>query len=208
MAPAATLGQNEGAELERARAHPYREMAFMPRAVRSSRFALAGVWICGALCLPLRADPAPAQTEAARALDWTLGEWRGVRRDGADGSEGRMSVRVEPILGGAGQIEQLEVEHEGGVYRGFAVQMLDPELGRWVRQYVNSTRGRFVRIEGEVEPDGARSVWRSVAPERTRESRLVSERVEPKLWRRTMHVSEDQGQTWRVLWTDELERLN
>jgi len=165
---------------------------------------LALLLTCVILCPPLKADPA----RTAGVLDWTLGEWQGVRRDGADGSEGRMTVRVEPILGGAGLIEQLEVTHDDGVYRGFAVQVFDPELGRWVRQYVNATRGHFVRIEGEVEDGGARSTWRSVAPERPRESRLVSEWVEPDLWRRTMHVSEDQGQTWRVLWTDELERVD
>ena len=140
----------------------------------------------------------------SRVLDWTVGEWVGVRRDGADGSEAPMKMRVESILGGAGQARHLEVRHDGGVYRGFSVQVFDTELGRWVRQYVNATRSTFVRLEGEV--DGERTIWRSVAPERKRESRLVSERPTPETWRNTMNVSDDHEKTWRVLWIDELRR--
>jgi hypothetical protein len=73
-----------------------------------------------------------------------------------------------------------------------------------VRQYVNATRGRFVRLEGEVEGD--RSTWRATTPGRTRESRLVSERLAGERWRRTQLVSDDGGGTWRILWEDELER--
>jgi len=145
-------------------------------------------------------EPAPE-----RAFDWTVGTWEGVRRDGADGSEAPMTMRVAPILGGAGQIRELEVRHSGGVYRGFSVQVFEREAGRWVEQYANDVHGRFARLEGELEGGGARSVWRSVAPERRRESRLVSERLGPDRWRRTQSVSEDGGATWRVLWIDELE---
>ncbi len=137
-------------------------------------------------------------------FDWTLGEWTGLRRDGADGSEEPMTMRVEPILEGTGQILHMEIVHSGGIYRGFSVQVLDPGLGRWVRQYVNATRGTFSRLEGEAE--GNRSVWRGAGEGRMRETQLVSERLADGLWRRTLTVSEDGGATWRVLWTDELWR--
>ena len=113
-----------------------------------------------------------------------------------------MTVRVETILGGAGFIEHLEVAHHDGVYRGFTVDLFDKDLGRWVRMYANSARGKFVRLEGEVQAD--HSVWRSSAPDRVRDSRLVSERLATDRWRRTMSVSEDKGATWRVLWVDDL----
>ena len=145
-----------------------------------------------------------ASGPGARALDWTLGIWTGVRRDGADGSEGALTMRVEPILDGAGHIRHVEVVHDGGVYRGFAVQVIDPRTGRWQRRYVNAVRARFASLEGET--DGDRSVWRSTSPDRSRESRLVSDRLAPDRWRRTMSVSEDGGSTWRVLWTDLLVR--
>jgi beta-lactamase class D len=44
---------------------------------------------------------------------WTLGSWSGIRRDGSDGSEGPIQVRVRSILGGAGVSEELEVTHGG-----------------------------------------------------------------------------------------------
>jgi hypothetical protein len=172
-----------------------------------SRRALALVAALGlaASCRTM-APPGAEESVTHGPFDWTLGDWRGVRRDGADGSAAPLSVRVEPILAGAGQIESLVVEPNGevGAYRGFAVQALEPATGRWSRRYVNSTSGRFVPLEGEV--DGERSTWTVSAPDRLRESRLVSERVPPDGWRRTMRVSEDGGATWRVLWMDELER--
>lgn len=146
------------------------------------------------------------ESPAQAAFDWTVGAWTGARQDAAHGSEAPMTMRVEAILGGAGLVRELEVRHAGGVYRGFSVQAFERAAGRWVEQYLNDVHGRFVRLEGELEDGGARSVWRSVAPERRRESRLVSERLGADRWRRTQSVSEDGGATWRVLWIDELER--
>jgi hypothetical protein len=70
--------------------------------------------------------------------------------------------------------------------------------------YANSTRETFARLEGQVETD--RVTWQSVTPGRTRESRIVTERLNTNQWRRTQRVSGDGGRTWRVLFTDELER--
>ena len=138
------------------------------------------------------------------ALDWQVGRWEGTRRDAGDGSEGKLVMRVETILGGAGQTRELEITHAGGVYRGFAVQVFDPEDELWRRRYVNDVRRSFASLEGSV--DGERSVWCSTSPGRERESRLVSERPSPDTWRRTMSVSEDDGATWSVLWIDELRQ--
>ena len=142
--------------------------------------------------------------ETASDLDWTLGRWEGGRRDGADGSEARMTMRVEAILGGTGQIRHIEVTHGGGVYRGFAVQVFNEAKGRWVRHYTSENRGHFSSLEGETKGD--RSIWRVTTPDRTRESRLISERLGDDRWRRTMSVSQDGGRTWSVLWIDELHR--
>lgn len=146
----------------------------------------------------------PAQDSDRSALHWTLGAWEGVRRDGADGTEAPMTCRVEAILGGAGFAEHLEVRHDKGVYRGYAVAALDRDAGRWVRQYVNDVKGRFVRQEGS--PDGDRITWRSVSPERKQESRMVSERIGAEGWRRTQSYSDDGGKTWKVRFVDELRR--
>ncbi len=148
--------------------------------------------------------PGTIAAETASDLDWTLGLWEGGRRDGADGSEARMTMRVEAILGGAGQIRHIEIPHGGDVYRGFAVQVFNEAKGRWVRHYTSENRGRFSSLEGEAEGDS--SIWRMTTPDRTRESQLTSERLGDDRWRRTMSISKDGGRTWTVLWIDELHR--
>lgn len=164
---------------------------------------LVALGVLPGACRAPGASPAEAD-EPARALDWTLGTWEGWRRDGEDGSRAPMTMRVASILDGAGQTRQLEITHGGGVYRGFCVQVFDPASGTWHRRYVNDVRRRFAELEGTVE-DG-RSIWRGVSPDRTRESMVVSERPAADRWTRTMKVSEDGGETWRVLWVDELVR--
>lgn len=177
----------------------------MTRRMRRKSFAAAALLLVAASLPGTLAAHETGEGEPHDDLDWTVGTWEGFREDGADGTRAPMTLRVEEILAGAGLVEHLEVTHGGGVYRGFSVTVFDPEAGTWVRQYVNSSRGRFVRLEGEV--DGDRSTWRSTTPGRARESRLVSERLDDgRRWRRTQQVSEDGGETWRTLWQDELDR--
>ena len=148
---------------------------------------------------------AAGEKNLATAFDWTLGTWAGVRIDVASGRRAPMTMRVEPILGGAGQIRHIEVEPGDDAYYGFAVQVLDAERSLWIRQYTNAGRGTFSLLEGEVK-DERTSVWRGASPGRSRESRLLSERLGQDGWRRTMSISEDGGETWQDLWIDKLER--
>lgn len=191
-----------------------------PRAIRSRGMTRAAALALAAACLawgpspaqgsgfsgggPPSGDPAPGETSLLRAFDWTVGSWKGVRRDGADGSEAEMSMTVETILGGEGQIRRIAIAGGEEVYHGFAVQVPDRERGVWVRRYVNRGRGSFSSLEGR--PDGEGSTWTSVTPGRRRESRLVSRREGADGWTRTMSVSEDGGKSWRIFWIDELRR--
>lgn len=157
----------------------------------------AGLGACGHQA----GDEAPAN-----ARTWLIGSWHGVRRDGVDGSESVLTSRFEAILDGGGLSERIEVTlSDGAFYRGFATEVLDPTIGRWVRMYVNATRRHFARLEGDEDGEG-RIVWHSVSPDRIRENRIVTERIGPDRWRRTSSISEDGGTTWRVLFVDELER--
>jgi len=151
------------------------------------------------------------------AFDWTLGEWHGIRRAADDGSEAPLVMRVTSVLGGAGQVRELEVRHAGGIYRGLAVQVYVPSAGpspepspeatgRWVRQYVNATRRRFAQLEGGPQPDGQGSLWRSADPGAPTQSRVVSRRLGPDRWTRTVSRSTDSGTTWSEVFTDELRR--
>lgn len=69
----------------------------------------------------------------------------------------------------------------------------------------NSTRETISRLAGAVDAD--RSTWTSDDSSAPRHlSRVISERLEKGRWRRSNFVSEDGGETWRLLFTDELER--
>ena len=142
-------------------------------------------------------------------FDWTIGTWRGVRRDAADGSEAPMTLRVERLATGIGQLRVLAVTPAGGAtYRGAAVVLFDADAGRWVWQYTNAPERAFARYVGPPGARGelARSEWRSVSPGRTRESRLVSERLPDGRWRRSMSTAPLGEDSWQPLWTDELVR--
>ncbi len=146
--------------------------------------------------------PGPETTVTGSPLDWLLGEWHGVRRDGADGSEAPIHVRVTPILGGAGQAEELEVTLGDSLYRGFTVRMPADDAGRWIMLYMNSVRPGFVQLDGEIA--AGKITWSSRQTDRPRRSRSVIEPMGADGFRRTMFMSEDQGSSWRVLWIDEV----
>ncbi len=138
------------------------------------------------------------------SLDWLVGEWVGTRRDAEDGSEATLAVRVQPLADGPGQIERVEVTGGGKTYIGVAVRVPVAETGQWEMSYVNAARETIARLEGTVQGD--RATWRSVTPGRTRESRVEIERGGADAWKRTQWISQDEGKTWRVLFTDAVRR--
>jgi hypothetical protein len=115
-----------------------------------------------------------------------------------------MTVHVESLPDGPGQVERLQVQLGDSSYVGFTVRVPSGKDGRWIMVYANSSRETFGRLEGEVAV--GRVTWRSVTPGRKREGRTSIERLDADRWRRTHEVSEDGGKTWRVLFTDELQR--
>lgn len=118
-----------------------------------------------------------------------------------------MTMRVERLRTGPGQLRLLEIRSSRGApYRGVNVLTRNAETGIWGWQYANSPGRRFSTYEGSR--DTGPWVWRSISPWRTRESRLVSERLEDGLWRRTMSISTDDGATWKGLWMDELRKVD
>jgi hypothetical protein len=177
--------------------------------------------LAAALLLPFAATARPLTAAddtapPARALDWTLGSWSGVRIDGASRESEPMEMRVEAILNGAGITECLRIGTGQETYHGFSMSVFDVAAGRWERRYSN-TSGHIAVLQGEVLPAG-QVIWHGASPGRMRESRMVSEPRESHAsdgpagdqatlrWSRTMWVSEDRGESWRVLWRDELTR--
>lgn len=185
---------------------------------RSVRFRRSPAAIfAAALLLSTTAGPAPAAADGPaiadaaapapeRQLDWSLGSWKGMRKDPDDGSLTPMMLRGTKFLGGNALISEVEVHHRNGtVYRDLGVQALDPETGVWVEQYLELADRRFVRLEAD-DVSGDHTVWRSVGPDSPRQLQIVTERLATDRWRRTMSTSDDGGETWRVHWIDELDR--
>lgn len=156
---------------------------------------------CALLLLGLFAISCAAPT-TEDPLGWTIGHWHGTRRDAADGSEAAMQVVVEPLGDGGGQFERVEVASGERPYVGFSVRRRLPS-GRWLMLYGNVSRPSLARYEGDLL--GAVLTMHSVTPGRTREGRLVLERLGDDGWRRTQSVSTDGGRTWSVLFVDELQ---
>jgi len=167
---------------------------------RTARSLLAACALA-AILSPVACRP---NGQTSPELDWLRGDWHGVRRDGDDGTEAPIEVHVTTMGDGETLVERLEVPTGETRYVGFAVHTPTGVPGAWSMLYANSTRDSFSRLVGTVEKD--RVVWRSVTPGRARDSQVTVERLGDDRWRRTNRVSEDGGRTWRVLFTDELER--
>src|SRR5256885_7809409 len=70
-----------------------------------------------------------------------------------------------------------------------------------------SSRRRHTRLQGDWSSDVCSSdlsTWESSSA--AHGSRFISERLDPNHWRRTQFISEDAGKTWKLLFTDDLER--
>jgi hypothetical protein len=135
-------------------------------------------------------------------LNWAIGTWHGTRRAADDGRDVPMDVRVETVAGG--QIERLQVDLTPQPYVGFTLRSRDPASGRWTMIYANSTRQTIGRLDGKLREK--RSIWESAGADGSHGSRFVSEQLDSNHWRRIQLVSEDAGKTWKILFTDELER--
>jgi len=168
---------------------------------RMTRFLVRCALIVPMLAAGCADRPRSAPTAT---LDWMEGEWEGTRLSADDGKEDSMYVTVIPLPGGPGNVERLRVGTGGSTYVGFAVRSPSDTEGRWTMLYANASRDRISRLEGEVGP--GRAMWQSEDTNRPRISKVVMESVDPDRWRRMNHVSEDSGKTWRILFTDELER--
>jgi hypothetical protein len=170
-----------------------------------SRFGAAGRFTVTRPFVPiallLLCSFAACHRSAKSELDWAIGTWHGTRTAADDGKAVAMIVKVEPL--GSGQVERLQVELASRPYVGFTVRERDAD-GHWTMIYANSTRQSIGRLAGQFQ--GNRSTWESMKSSGPHGSRFISERVDPNHWRRTQFNSEDSGKTWKLLFTDELER--
>ena len=152
----------------------------------------------------------PAQSEERAAVvesdAWLFGTWSGTRTSADDGDVAPLTVRIAPILGGAGVLRELEVDLGEHSYRGLSLDVFETATGQWERTYVNEPNGRFVRLSGEGRPFAGTSVWRSKPGASGKASEVRTERTEPDGWRTTVLRTKDGGATWTPVFTDEVQR--
>lgn len=146
--------------------------------------------------------PHPPASMTTDALSWLIGEWHGSRFEPSSGERAPAISVIRPILAGAGEEETLEIHTSKSTYHGMYIQVTEPDQGKSVIMYVNSTRRSFARLEGTASSRGGE--WINVNNQGEHRSRLVYERPTPTTWRRTQYVSEDSGQNWTILWVDDL----
>lgn len=134
----------------------------------------------------------PAESAAVVESDaWHLGTWSGTRTSAGDGDVAPLTVRISPILGGAGVLRELEVDLGDHSYRGLSIDVFETATGNWERTYVNEPNGRFVRLSGVGSPLAGTSVWRSNPGTSGTASEVRTERTEPDGWRTTVLRTKD-----------------
>jgi len=148
---------------------------------------------------------APASASASSGpLAWTVGRWEGTRTEAATGQAATLHSEIMSVLDGAGEQEQIEVEEGTPHYHGLYLEVFDPKTGKSAITYVNARRRNFSRLEGTATAEGGE--WTSVTAVAPHGSRVRVERLGKDAWKRTQLVSEDDGKTWTVLFTDDLHR--
>jgi len=163
-------------------------------------FALLSCAVCACASRHVNVAAVPP----AGALAWLFGEWRGFRFEPSSGERAPVVARITPILAGAGEQETIDIQTSNGLYHGLYTEVTEPKSGKSVIIYVNSNRRSFARLEGNATSNGGE--WLNVVIEGAHRSKLVYERPTPRTWRRTQYVSEDSGQSWSILWVDDLKR--
>jgi len=177
-------------------------MEMVPRRLQKIVISLA--LLLGTLCACANRQVKVNSVPPGGALVWLFGEWRGFRFEPSSGERAPVVARITPILAGAGEQETLDIQTSKGLYHGLYTEVTEPKTGKSVIIYVNSNRRSFARLEGNATSNGGE--WLNVVTEGAHRSKLVYERPTPRTWRRTQYVSEDSGQSWSILWVDDLKR--
>jgi hypothetical protein len=149
------------------------------------------------------------QREAtARDFDFLLGSWqvanRRLRRRLAgsdDWEEFAATSTVRPILGGLGDEDVFETEHDGG-FVGMSFRFFDPERQRWSIYWADSRRPGeldppvFGCIDGDVGIFHGEDVFRG----RPVLVRFTWSGVTTRTPRWEQAFSDDGGRTWETNW--------
>lgn len=168
-----------------------------------------------ALAVPPPSDaqddrPKPCSSPEARQLDFWIGEWTLTSRarigPGEDDfASGAASNNIRAVLDGCVILENFDGMTAAEGFRGMSVSSWNPALGKWQQTWVDNAGGYLDFVGGmegdkmilsrEAEREGVKFLQRMVFENITADSL-------DWLWER----SDDQGETWTLLWHLHYER--
>jgi hypothetical protein len=93
--------------------------------------------------------------EEHRALDFLLGEWRGVSPESATPEDGEeVRARAYRILEGCAVMERVQAMGRESAWEVFRARAYEPARDKWVEYRVDTRRPRLQRLEADVPGQG------------------------------------------------------
>lgn len=157
--------------------------------IRNSRTFATGGTMSENEATPAR----PCSAPEAQQFDFWIGEW-----DAAWGENGRGSNRIQKIMDGCVILENFD----GGSsmpLKGMSVSTFNVQTGRWQQTWVDN-QGGYLDFVGEFK-DGKMILQRHATIEgRDVLQRMVWYNIAQADFDWNWERSDDDGETWRVLW--------
>lgn len=116
----------------------------------------------------------------------------------------------EPLLGGAGNVDDNELELPSGTYRAATLRSFDPGTGEWAIWWLDGRHPH--QIDTPMRGSFSEGVGRFFADDqfegRSIRVRFLWSHITPQSARWEQAFSEDGGETWEVNWVMDFERLD
>jgi hypothetical protein len=148
-------------------------------------------------------------------FDFFFGRWKGHQRrlrerltQCTDWEEFESTTEARPILGGLGNIDEVTMERESGVLRGFTLRLFDPTSQEW-SIYWASDLGSILGapMVGKFE-DGIGEFYDfEVFADKHIFSRFIWTVITADACRWEQAFSDDGGKTWETNWIADFTRM-
>jgi hypothetical protein len=162
-----------------------------------------------------RAREKPPRPAGAEGFDFLLGVWRVehrrlkarlARSQDWEAFPGRLKVR--PILGGLGDVDDNLLEVPGGGYVATSLRLFDPKRALWSIYWIDGRApGIDAPLVGRFEGKIGRFYNDDTFGGRPIKVRFIYEDLGPDAARWSQAFSPDAGATWEVNWTMDFHRL-
>jgi hypothetical protein len=126
-------------------------------------------------------------------FDFWIGDW-----EAAWGEHERGTNVVRSVLDGAVILENFDGT-PGAPLRGMSVSVYNPNLGKWQQTWVDN-QASYLDFSGEFKDDRMLLQRTATLDGRVFQQRMVWYNIEPNRFDWNWERSDDDGQTWRVLW--------